>query len=82
MTTTRRTRTPYSVGEPSTKPNWTNQDCAPFDTVYHICHVKDAFRYLEDGTIKSSLVWDESRLRNTRACVSWGGDIEIIITAT
>jgi hypothetical protein len=62
---------PYSVGEPSTRSNWTNADCAPFDTVYHICHVKDAFRYLEDGDIKSSLVWDESRLRNTRACVSW-----------
>jgi len=67
----RREWTPYSVGEPSTKPNWTNSDCSPFETVYHICHVKDAFRYIEDGDIKSSLVWDESKLRNTRTCVSW-----------
>ena len=61
----------YSVGEPSKKRNWTNADCTPLDTVYHVCHVKDAFRYLEDGSIKSSLVWDESRLKDTRACVSW-----------
>ena len=67
----RREWTAYSVGEPSTKRNWTNPDCVPFDTVYHICHVTDGFRYLEDGTIKSSLVWDESRLKDTRACVSW-----------
>jgi hypothetical protein len=63
--------TKYAVGEPSTRRNWTNPDCSPFDTVYHICHVKDAFRYLEDGNIKSSLVWDESRLKNTRTVVSW-----------
>jgi len=69
--TKRREWTAYSVGEPSTTRKWTNSDCQPFDTVYHITHVKDAFRYLEDGTAKSSLVWDESRLKDTRACVSW-----------
>ena len=43
----------------------------PFDTVYHICHLDAAFRVFEDGRIRSSLVWDESRLKNTRTCVSW-----------
>jgi len=52
MTTKHRPWIPYSVGEPSTNTKWTNQDCTSFATVYHICHIKDAFRYLEDGTIK------------------------------
>jgi hypothetical protein len=61
----------YAVGEPSKRPNWTNSDCCPLESVHHICHVADAFRMLEDGRIRSSLIWDESRLNNTRTCVSW-----------
>lgn len=61
----------YKVGVPSTKPNWTNPDCCPLETVYHICHVGEAFRVFEDKRIRSSLVWDESKLKNTRTCVSW-----------
>ena len=61
----------YAVGAPSQRPNWTNPDCQPFDTVYHICHIEDACRIFEDRRIRSSLVWDESKLRNTRTCVSW-----------
>jgi len=62
---------PYSVGKPSTRTNWTNADCSPFDPVYHICHISDAFRLFEDRRIRSSLVWDESKLKNTRTCVAW-----------
>jgi hypothetical protein len=61
----------YAVGEPSKKTNWTNPNCCTLETVHHICHVSDAFRMLEDGKIRSSLIWDESRLDNTRTCVSW-----------
>jgi hypothetical protein len=61
----------YKVGSPSARPNWTNADCSPLDAVYHICHVDEAFRDFEDGRIWASLVRDESRLRKTRACVSW-----------
>lgn len=39
--------------------------------VRHTAHISDAIRIIEDGTIRSSLVWDESRLNNTRTCVSW-----------
>jgi len=56
----------YWAGVPGISP-----ECGSFDTVYHICHIRDAFRMFEDGKIRSSLVWDESRLRNTRTCVSW-----------
>jgi len=62
---------PYAVGSPSLRPNWTNDDCCPFESVFHVCHVQDAYRIFEDGKIRSSLVWDESRLKNTRTCVSW-----------
>jgi hypothetical protein len=62
---------PYVVGSPSTRPNRVNDDCSPFESVFHVCHVKDAYRIFEDGKIRSSLVWDESRLKNTRTCVSW-----------
>jgi hypothetical protein len=67
----RREWGPYSVGEPSANSKWTNTDCCPLNTVYHICHVSDALRIFEDGRIRSSLVWDESKLRNTRTCVAW-----------
>ncbi len=63
--------TKYKVGVPSTKPNWSNIDCQPFETVSHVCHLRDAYRIFEDGRVRSSLVWDESKLRNTRTCVSW-----------
>ena len=61
----------YKVGVPSTDPNWSSDDCRPFDIVSHVCHVRDANRIFEDGKIRSSLVWDESRLRNSRTCVAW-----------
>lgn len=61
----------YKVGSPSKKRNWTEPSCEPFSTVRHIAHIDDAVRIIEDGMIRSSLVWDESRLKNSRTCVSW-----------
>lgn len=61
----------YKVGEKSTRSNWTEQSCQPFSVVRHITHVKDAIRIIEDRVIRSSLIWDESKLNNTRTCVSW-----------
>ena len=61
----------YKVGEKSTKSNWTEPSCQPFSVVRHIAHIKDAIRIIEDRVIRSSLVWDESKLNNTRTCVSW-----------
>jgi hypothetical protein len=42
-----------------------------FSEVYHICHISDAIRIIEDKRIVSSLIWDESCLNNTRTLVSW-----------
>ncbi len=63
--------TQFPVGEPSTRKNWVNPDCTPLTEVFHIAHVTDALRIFEDRIIRSSLVWDESRLRTKRTCVSW-----------
>ncbi len=41
------------------------------DTVYHVAHVSEARRILEDGRLKAGLVYDESRLNRSRLCVSW-----------
>ena len=61
----------FQVGEPSRDPKRWNVNCTPIDVVYHTCHVADAYRIFEDGKIRSSLVCDESKLKNTRTCVSW-----------
>jgi len=44
---------------------------APIDNVYHVAHLLDAQRIIEDRRIRSSLVFDDSKLNNSRTCVSW-----------
>jgi hypothetical protein len=61
----------YQIGKPSPIPNWVNPDCQQLKRVRHICHLNDALRIVEDGGIRSSLIWDESCLNNTRTLVSW-----------
>jgi hypothetical protein len=41
------------------------------EEVYHICHLEDAVDIVEDGEIRSTLIWDASILNTTRTCVSW-----------
>lgn len=67
----KREWTKYKVGTPSSQDNYIEPTCRPFKSVHHICHLKDALRIIEDGLIRSSLIWDESCLNNTRTCVSW-----------
>ena len=62
---------PYRVGKPPKTQGWVNGDRVPLETVFHVSHVSDAFRIFEDQTIRSTLVWDESKLRNTRTCIAW-----------
>lgn len=49
----------------------TDHDAIEFENVYHTAHLRDAVRIFEDGVIRSSLVWDESILRNSRTVVAW-----------
>lgn len=45
--------------------------CRPFETVYHIAHVSDAYRIFEDRRLRATLVRDESKLNKTRSSVTW-----------
>jgi hypothetical protein len=45
--------------------------CSTLDQVFHVAHVPDACRIIEDGRIKAGLIGDESRLRVTRTSVCW-----------
>jgi len=44
---------------------------AELSTVRHIVHVPSARRIIEDGRIKAGLVYDESRLNESRISVTW-----------
>jgi hypothetical protein len=45
--------------------------CATLTEVYHVAHVADACRIIEDRRIRAGLIGDESRLRSTRTSVCW-----------
>jgi hypothetical protein len=63
---------PYRCGIPALgQKGWTKHDCSKLDDVYHVAHVSDACRILEDREIKARLIGDESRLKKTRTSVSW-----------
>ena len=61
----------FKVGKISTKRNWTNPDCQPFETISHVAHDDIARRILCDRVIRSGLVCDESKLNTKRILVSW-----------
>lgn len=61
----------FSVGSPSTRNNWTNQDCIPFSSVDHVTHINNSLPILIDQRIKSGLVFDESVLNRQRIVVTW-----------
>jgi hypothetical protein len=53
---------PYKI-QPSNKQK--------MSAVYHVAHLPTAKRIIEDGTIKSSLIYDKSVLNRSRISVSW-----------
>lgn len=62
---------PFAVGKPSTKKNWTNNDCSPFDHVTHVTHARFALDVLRDAVMRPRLVFDESKLNDRRILVNW-----------
>ena len=44
---------------------------AQFDTVYHIAHIPQAQRIIQDGRITAGLIYDKSKLNSSRLPVSW-----------
>jgi len=61
----------FKVGTPSTRKNWTEMDCSPFDRVAHITHLSTSLDIIHYKKIKSALVFDESKLNEARIFVSW-----------
>lgn len=61
----------YRVSEPSTRKNWTEPTCIPFDEVYHVSHITQALHICEVRQINDGLVYDESRLNKHRITVAW-----------
>jgi hypothetical protein len=60
----------YKVGSLA-QGNFQNPSCRTFSEVYHVAHIQDAIRIIEDQQIQASLIQDESKLNHTRTCVSW-----------
>ena len=60
----------YKFTIPKNKSDWSD-DGKHLSTVYHIVHLPQARRILEDGHLKARLVSDESRLKRSRICVTW-----------
>ena len=44
---------------------------SPLKFVHHVTHISVARQILRDGQIKSGLIYDESKLNQTRTCVTW-----------
>jgi hypothetical protein len=61
----------FKVGRPSKKAMGFSADCVPFDTVFHHTHLETAYIALREGTIRSGLVHDKSRLNTKRVRVIW-----------
>jgi len=61
----------FAVGTPSTKSNWVEPDCVPLQTVSHVTHVKNALSIARAGRLKPDLVYDKSRLNDSRITVNW-----------
>jgi hypothetical protein len=63
---------PYRCRIPAQREQGFNRTvCCTLTEVYHVAHVPDACRIIEDGRIKAGLIGDESPLKKTRTSVSW-----------
>ena len=61
----------FRVGRPSTRSNWTETDCVPFNYVSHYTHLESSFTSLREGVLRATLVYDESKLNTERIRVVW-----------
>jgi hypothetical protein len=71
MASSRKPWQRYKVGNPSTRSNFTNPDCVPFNDVTHVSHVDEALRIIAAGKLRKGLVFDESVLNTERVLVNW-----------
>jgi len=60
----------YKIGA-LPKGKWQNADCESLKKVYHVAHLANAVRILEDEKIKQGLIYDKSKLNTSRILVTW-----------
>lgn len=52
----------FKVSPLSIRRNWVEVGCQTLDEISHVSHIKNAVNIVSDGKIKSSLIFDESKL--------------------
>lgn len=57
----------FRVGSPAEKEN----SRLPLSEIYHVAHLESAHRIVVDGTIRSGLIFDKSKLNKERIQVAW-----------
>lgn len=63
--------TGFRVELPTLEGNSSSWGCQPLKTVSHVAHLEAAHRIVQDGRIRSGLVFDASLLNQERILVSW-----------
>lgn len=62
----------YRMNPESNEKYWmNNNDSREFECVFHVSHIKSSLRILEDKKINKNIVFDKSKLNETRILVSW-----------
>lgn len=54
-----------------TKGIFSNNNCQQLERVFHVAHLTNATRIVEDGRIKQGLIYDKSKLNKDRILVCW-----------
>ncbi|SKA33023.1 hypothetical protein SAMN04488128_103752 [Chitinophaga eiseniae] len=69
----RKALAPWNKYKIGAVPNgrWQNEDCQSLEKVYHVAHLRNAVRIVEDGKIKQGLIYDKSKLNTSRVLVVW-----------
>lgn len=63
--------TSFAVGQLSSRPNWTENECQPLDVVDHVTHLSAACDIIRHSAIRAGLVYDKSQLNTKRILVNW-----------
>lgn len=63
--------TRHRVGALGGNPRWIEPNCCPLTSIFHVTHIHNSYRILEDRKISKQLIYDKSRLNRSRITVVW-----------
>jgi hypothetical protein len=61
----------YACDMPGAERGSRKAQCVVLTDVFHVAHVPDARRIIEDNRLRARIVYDESKLNRTRTYVCW-----------